>query len=431
MKKILILSDFFPPCNLTPAERILSFAEYLNEFGYYPVVVTRNWDIPLSQPNYEREKTGTEVIHIKNENYEVYYVPYRPTLRDRLFKKFYATPFYFIYLAVALIYSIGELYSSRFTSFIPLYKQCRDILKKQKDFSFLLVSGSPFHLFKFGYKIKKEFGLRWIADYRDDWNTNEVPVKTGEKYIGKATAKRNEVKWVGSASFFITVSDHYVNKISNLLPAVPGYTIMNGYMKSNYAGLTKSINDSFSIVYVGYLYPGQPIEVFVEGYISFLKSTPSVRSKVTFVGMKDQPEQLRKIKQITKGYEEHFDFTLRVTKKEAITIQNNATVLLLCAHASLKGTPGSKMYEYIALEKPVLVCPSDKEIIEETLRETGQGYFANSAEECTQKLKELYKEYGTGNVSANNIKKTALEKYSRYENAKKLAHLLDKLNTTA
>ena len=114
-----------------------------------------------------------------------------------------------------------------------------------------------------------------------------------------------------------------------------------------------------------------------------------------------------------------------MSKSEAITLQNNATLLLICAHASTKGTPGSKLYEYIALEKPVLVCPSDKEIIENTLTETGQGYFANSAEECTTQLKHLYKQYGMTNGYAKEIDKKAVEKYSRYENVKKLALILD------
>ena len=422
------MADYFPPCNLTPAERILSFAKYFKEFGYYPVVVTRNWDIPIAHPKDERISTGTRVVHEKNENYEVYYVPYKSTLRDRSFNKFFGTNFYFFYLIIALVYSIGEYFSSHFTSFFPLYKQCRSLLKSDKGFSYLLVSASPFHLFKFGYKLKKEFGVNWIADYRDDWNTNEVLVKTGIKALSKSFEKRKEIKWVSTATFFISVSDHYVNKITTLLCTVPGYTILNGYIASNYEGLVKSISNSFSIIYVGALYAGQPIEVFLEGYKAFIDYMPNLISKVTFVGLKTQPQEFNKVQQITVGYEDYFDFTLRVSKSEAITLQNNATLLLICAHAFTKGTPGSKLYEYVALEKPVLVCPSDKEIIENTLTETGQGYFANSVEECTLQLKKLYKEYGMSNGSAKNINGHAINKYSRYENVKKLAHILDHAN---
>ena len=419
------MADYFPPCNLTPAERILSFAKYFKEFGYYPVIVTRNWDIPIAHPKDERMSTGTRVVHEKNENYEVYYVPYKSTLRDRVFNKFLGTNFYFLYLIIALVYSIGEYFSSHFTSFLPLYKQCRNILKTEKGFSYLLISGSPFHLFKFGYKLNKEFGIKWIADYRDDWSTNNILVKTGIKALGKSFEKRKEIKWVSTATFFISVSDHYVDKITTLLCTVPGYTILNGYIASNYEGLVKSNSNSFSIVYVGALYAGQPIEVFLEGYKAFIDDMPNLITKVTFVGLKTQPQEFKKVQQIMEGYENYVDFTLRMSKNKTIELQNNATLLLLCAHNNLKGVPGSKLYEYVALEKPILACPSDREIAEDTITETGQGYIANSVEECTLQLKKLYKEYGMSNGSAKNINRHAINKYSRYENVKKLALILD------
>ena len=44
MKKILIISYFFPPCNLTAAQRVYSLAKYLSKYGFYPTIVTRRWD---------------------------------------------------------------------------------------------------------------------------------------------------------------------------------------------------------------------------------------------------------------------------------------------------------------------------------------------------------------------------------------------------
>ncbi|MFM7666825.1 MAG: glycosyl transferase family 1, partial [Bacteroidota bacterium] len=43
MKKVLIISYFFPPCNLTASNRIAGWKKHLPEFGIYPIIVTRNW----------------------------------------------------------------------------------------------------------------------------------------------------------------------------------------------------------------------------------------------------------------------------------------------------------------------------------------------------------------------------------------------------
>jgi len=289
----------------------------------------------------------------------------------------------------------------------------------------MLISGGPFHLFKFGYLLKKEFGIKWVADYRDDWNTNEVVKDNLFKVFIQAISKRSEVRWAGTSEFFISVSDYYVDKINKLLRNVRGYTILNGYIKDNYVGLRKLPSHSFTIVYVGSLYPNQSLELFISAYKKFLDQFPEVKSKVIFVGLKGQPGQMENVRKQAIGYEDYFEYTLRVPKKEAIEIQYNASILLVTAYKDMKGIPGSKLYEYIILKKPVLVCPSDGEIIETTLKETGQGYFANTEQECFDLLCQLYKEYGQGFSEAKNINLAAVRKYDRFENTKKLVTLLE------
>ena len=395
--------------------------------GYYPIVVTRNWDISISHSRDEHKKTGNKIIHEINDGYEVYYLPFEPTLKNRLFEKFYGTRFYFLYLYTSFVYNIGENFSSYFTPLLPLYRHCKWLLSTNPDINLMLISGSPFHLFKFGYKLKKKFGINWIADYRDDWNTNELVQHNAFKTFIQKVSKRNEIKWVGSADFFISVSDHYVKKICKLIGKTAGYTILNGYLNENYTGLQKNTTENFTIAYVGSLYPNQPVETFISAYLKFIDNFPQVKTRVIFVGLKAQPAAMENILKQVKGYESNFDFSLRVPKKEAINIQYNSSLLLIIAHKDVKGTPGSKLYEYVALQKPVLVCPSDGEIIEETLKKTGQGYFANTQEECYQLLHQLYKEYGYEFSEAKEINREAVKKYSRYENTKKLAGLMDKI----
>jgi len=426
VKKIIILSDYFPPSNLTPSERIYSFCLYLSQMGYYPIVVTRNWDIPIKKSVDEHKATGKEIVHIKENGYEVYYVPYKPTLRSRLFTKLHGKKNYTLYLATSFVYSIGENLSSSFTSLRPLSQLCKKLLTEQKDIKLMLISGSPFQLFKFGYLLKKQFNIKWIADYRDDWNTNELAHNSMSKKFVQFLSKPMERKWVNSASFFVSVSDHYVKKISGLIPAVPGYTILNGYLENNYSQLEKQRAELFTIAYVGSLYPNQPIEIFLNGFKKFIDNNKGIKCRLCFVGLMAQPVGLSRVENLIKGYEEYVSYTERVDKATAISIQNKATALLLCSHKNIKGTPGSKLYEYIALQKPVLVCPSDGEIVEETLTETGQGLFANNEEECAAKLEILYKNY-SNNEEVIDINMPAVKKYSRYENAKKLSKLLNEL----
>jgi hypothetical protein len=85
MKKILILSYYYPPANFVGAERIGSFAKHLHKFGIYPIIVTRNWN--ENQTNTYEEIKDNSFKHRIFDTHEEYYLPYNRSWRDKLFGK--------------------------------------------------------------------------------------------------------------------------------------------------------------------------------------------------------------------------------------------------------------------------------------------------------------------------------------------------------
>ena len=88
MKKILILSYFFPPSTITGSYRVNSWAKHLSKFGFYPIIVTRTWNENINNYYDLSSSFSNEIIHEKHENYEVYYMPYKPNLRDKIINKY-------------------------------------------------------------------------------------------------------------------------------------------------------------------------------------------------------------------------------------------------------------------------------------------------------------------------------------------------------
>jgi hypothetical protein len=88
MQKVLIISYFFPPCNLTASQRALSWARYLKKSGYQPVILTRRWDIPVNTLKDISKSTPGGMLVESNEDYQVYYLPYRSNLRDKIYIKY-------------------------------------------------------------------------------------------------------------------------------------------------------------------------------------------------------------------------------------------------------------------------------------------------------------------------------------------------------
>lgn len=382
MQNVLIISYYFPPCNLTAAQRIGSWEKYLPENGFYPIVVTRNWTGEELNEVQRLKKSGTDIRHIQKDNSEIFYMPYRASFRDRCFEKGQANRFYRnLSKVLTAVYLIGQNFSIRFIPFNNLYFQARKILKNNPEIKHLIISGNPFEQFYFGYLLKKEFPqIKWIADYRDDWTTSEVvkvPFRSFHRYFEK--------KWIGTASCITTVSPYYKEKISYLLK-IPGHIIYNGFnqlIENAHVGTP----DSFVITYNGTLYETQNIEIFLEGLKLLIDLNPYKIIKLNMPGILFDQKQANRVLKNMKGYESNLVMTDRISKEEVIEIQKKSDLLLMISHSNIKGVTSSKIFEYISLQKPFIVCPNDHDVLEEIANKSGLGSVMDSGQQVLEFMK--------------------------------------------
>ena len=82
MKKILIISYFYPPANFVGAQRTAAWAKYLHEFGYYPIIITRQWNNGQTDLIDKQENNKLAIEY--NKTHEVHRLPYKRILRDKL-----------------------------------------------------------------------------------------------------------------------------------------------------------------------------------------------------------------------------------------------------------------------------------------------------------------------------------------------------------
>ena len=390
-EKILVLTYFFPPSNLTPAERIYSWASYLHQGNYYPIFITRNWDLPVTNATTDIFKpAGTDVVIKKFEHYEVHYLPYKPNWKERVFMRLYGKKTYPLYWALALVYNYLQLPCLALASHYSFYTYARKLLQQPtNNIQKLVVSVSPFTLLGIAHQLANESSLKWIADYRDDWSTNEMQYANNwAKRLLKHHNQHFEKKWMSNASSFLTVSEHYKNKLQQLLKKT-GYVMENGFMPENYTH-KPNLFPQFTITYVGSIYPIQPIELFLEAYKRFLTGSKK-NTQLIWVGVANDPPIRKRIEHAMKGFEAYMVFTPRVPKEEAIELQSRSHLLLASAYGQIKGVPGSKLYEYIALNKKVLLCPSDADMLEKTLLETQQLLLGNTPNEILNHLQHYYR----------------------------------------
>ena len=128
-----------------------------------------------------------------------------------------------------------------------------------------------------------------------------------------------------------------------------------------------------------------------------------------------------------KGYEKNIFITDRISKEEVIKIQQKSDLLLMISHEGIKGIPSSKMYEYIGLKKRIVLYPNDNDIIEETLLDSQLGIICNSEKEIYSQLLNLVKAKQEGKLEEIKFDQSKIDFYSRKNQTKELATLMNQI----
>lgn len=404
----------------------MGWANYLSSFGYFPTIVTRNWDLPINSPEDALLSSGQELKHEKNEKYEVFYLPYKASKRDEIYSKNKENR---NLQKISKLFTLNDLvfenYSNRFIPFANMYEFAREKLKKDSSYQLVLISGNPFIQFKFGYQLHKEFGIKWIADYRDDWNTSELTNSNQgiQRIISKIQAK-SEKKWVDTAECITSVSKIYADKIGQFVDK-KGSVILNGFDGIDTEEIAPQ-EKVFQITYNGSLYPTQPIEKIIEAIKKIISNKElTLEIRLNFPGLGFDKFQKARVEKAIVGIEKFVKITDRIPKQEVIRIQKESDVLLMISHTGIKGIPSSKMYEYIGLKKPILLYPNDHDIVEETLLDSGLGIVCNQEVDIYENLVELIKAKQEGKISTAVISEDKMQFYSRKNQTAELAKLID------
>ena len=153
MKKVLIISYFFPPCNLTASRRIGGWAKYLHEFGFYPIVITRKWEKSINCGKDMHYATSKGIEIIKDKTKEIHYLPYTPNLRDKIYT---SDKFSLIQKILSVVELFFQNWNIKFCPYNNIYHHVDKIISENQDVKKVIVSGNPFIQFSFLHKLKNK-----------------------------------------------------------------------------------------------------------------------------------------------------------------------------------------------------------------------------------------------------------------------------------
>jgi len=409
-------------------ERPAAWAKYLHRFGYYPSIITRNWN--HGQIELTDALADNSLKHEVFDTHEVFRLPYNRTLRDKL--NDYSDQGMARVLRKAL--SFYELVLNNFALRSIPYSNFYDFAKSLIDTSpgkyhLLIATGRPFQLFSIAHRLHQSTNIKWLADYRDEWNTFQNTTQSSVLWqLVSRLERRSEKQWCSSCAAILSVSDHWQTNIANLVQK-PGFVVMNGYASDDSPPIQQAINNrKMEISYIGTLYAIQEIEIFIAAIKTIIPLySDKISLKVNFVGIEVMPGQRERVERLTKGMNNVFKIYNRVNKEELSAFFAQSDLLLATGFSGIKGWYPVKIFEYCKTGIPILLCPSDNDVMQQMLTELNAGYSAQTENECVEIIASFIRGKLNHTPLISQINKQALTRYSRENQTKILADLLDKL----
>lgn len=375
MKKVLIITYYWPPSGGAGVQRWLKFAKYLPEYGWQPVVLTvdpRYASYPQLDQSLEAE-TGKQCLVYRTKSFELYNV-------YKLISGKKEVPFGGFANASkeGLFQKLSKFLRGNFLLPDPrkgwnkyAYKKAEELIR-QFGIDTVVTTSPPHSTQLTGLKLKKTLGIKWIADLRDPWTDIYYYSQFNHTPLARRVDLRYERLVVEKADIIVTVSED-VKRIFASKSTLPVkdkiHVIPNGFDQDDFVIRPLPREEKKVITYTGTISEAYDIDHFLialKGLGESLKSTILLR----FVGNMP-PSVIEKFR--SSGLEIELTGYVDHTKSIEYLMRSDLLLLIIPRVKNNQGILTGKFFEYLASRKPILaIGPTDGDLAR-IMKETGCG----------------------------------------------------------
>lgn len=435
MKKVIILTYYWPPSGGAGVQRWLKFVKYLRNFGWEPVVYTAlNGEIPVVDDSLQKD-VPENITVLKTRIWEPYSI-YKKFIGRKKDDKINAS-FLSENKKTGLTEKISVWIRGNF--FIPdarrfWIKPSINYLEKyirDHNISHVISSGPPHSMHLIALGLKKKFPqLKWMADFRDPWTNIDFYEKLMLSKASDRKHHRQELSVLKHADCVLSIGQTMSDEFSEMYAAAGGtnknkfVVITNGFDEEDISNTPVSRDEKFSIAHIGTLVKDRNPEVLWAVLRRLVQERPDFKAllEIKLVGkidihVKEQLEQFG-----LSGFVNKIDY---LPHDQVIAEQQRASVLLLLVNntKNAKGILTGKVFEYMASRAPILaIGPVDGDLAQ-ILHQTNSGLISGFDDMAALEANILA--YFKGQAPAK--KQEEVNRYSRRELTRQLSGLLEKL----
>ncbi|HOW26383.1 MAG TPA: glycosyltransferase [Bacteroidales bacterium] len=416
MKKVLVISYYWPPSGGSGVQRWLKFVRYLRDFQWEAVVcIPEDPEYPVYDHSLLKDIPQNITI-LKVPIREPFGLYKRLTGRrkgDRMGAGFISEKKTGKRLQAVSLWIRGNFFIPDARKFW-INPSARYLTKylKENPVDIIVTTGPPMSVHMIGLKLKKSVGLPWLADFRDPWT--QVDFYRELRLMKWADRKHHRMeKAVLSTADRVTVVSRGMAEDLRLIVDRPYPVITNGYDEEDFETSDAAPDPFFSIAHFGSLSRrANPILLWqVLGELIRERSDLAGELKIKMTGQVDHSvmESIRR-----EGLEPFLQRIPYLEHDRMVRQMQRSQLLLLLINPD----PGArlivtgKLFEYLAARRPVLLIGPEEGDAAEIIRELPNGYLCryDDRENMKTQLLQLFDFYSGDGLPE---RKSLPEKYSR------------------
>ena len=432
MKRVLIITYYWPPSGGSGVQRWLKMSKYLPEYGWQPVIyTTENAEYPIIDHSLEKDVApNIEVIRRPiNEPYSAYKkflgIKKEETVKMGFIQEKEKNKSWKSDLS---LWIRGNFFipDARCGWVKPSVRFLKEYLNEH-PVDAIISTGPPHSMHLIALKLKEALGLPWIADFRDPWT--EIDYYNDLHLTAWADRKhhRLEQEVLTKADKVVTVAPDGARRLGRLGNRNVR-TIYNGFDRDDDTQTPVNLSEQFTITYLGVLSKIQNPSNLWQALAELIKEDSGFDKnlKINMIGQIDSAV----VSSIDEnGLTQHVAYSPYMPHDQVSAVHRSSTLLLLLlmpdSEPRAKGLLTGKLFEYMASGRPILCIGPEDGDAARILRETGAGQTISfeDKEKMKEALKNLYQRYLENTLEGNTNPK--VENYSRQVMTQQYAALLN------
>lgn len=432
MKKVLIVTYYWPPSAGSGVQRWVKFAKYLPDFGWEPIIFTpENPDFHV--------KDGTLIKDISPDLEVLKFPIWEPYQLQRLIsgKKDGSKPadtlekkqkgildHIFIWLRGNVLIPDPRVFWVK-----PSVSFLTEVIKRNQ-IEVVITTGPPHSMHLIGEKLKDKTGVKWVADFRDPWSKWEFMDTLYMSSFVRRMHKRLERRILEKADSIVTISNTFKKDFEELVPRRVN-VITNGFDPDDFdTSIHIAPSEKFLISHIGTIDDLRDPRPFLYGIKALAQKSDSFASvvEILFVGVVSH--KLISEVEADAVLSKIVTFKAYVAHQEVFKLYRKSSALLLVLANSVNavGNVPGKLFEYMAAEKPIIALGRVNGDSAEIIRSASAGFICEPEDDegIKDAIQNLFVEYRTPRARPN----LSIQKYSRRALTGDLVKILNQISET-